>query len=149
MTVESRAEGARDGGFDRAADALGVPLLFTAYEVPFSALGRAVAEANRSEEHARVLETLRLYETLRHAAAAAEPASLLTQIEQVVGGKVHVVDHERGVSVMPHADEPPRAVVDVLARRPSGRGRVPCRRCCASPPKARRTWRWPSPRRGR
>jgi purine catabolism regulator len=97
-----------------AADALGVPLLFTAYDVPFSALGRAVAEANRSEEHARVLETLRLYETLRHAAAAAEPASLLTQIEQVVGGKVHVLDHERGVSVMPQAAEPPRAVVDVL-----------------------------------
>ncbi|HWT25676.1 MAG TPA: PucR family transcriptional regulator ligand-binding domain-containing protein [Solirubrobacteraceae bacterium] len=97
-----------------AADARGVPVLFTSYEVPFSALARAVAEANRSEEHARVLETLRLYETLRHAAVGAETPSLLAQIEGVVGGAVHVVDHERGVSVMPDAAEPPRAVVHAL-----------------------------------
>jgi purine catabolism regulator len=97
-----------------AADERGMPLLFTSYEVPFSALARAVAEANRSEEHARVLETLRLYETLRHAAVGGEASTLLGQIERAVGGPVHVLDHERGVSVVPGAAEPPPAVVGAL-----------------------------------
>ena len=104
-----------------AADERAVPLLFTSYEVPFSALGRAVAEANQSEEHARVLETLRLYETLRHAAVGAQPSTLLKEIERVVGGPVHVVDHERGVSVIAAAPDPPpalaRALRDALSAR--------------------------------
>jgi PucR family transcriptional regulator, purine catabolism regulatory protein len=106
-----------------AADERALPLLFTSYEVPFSALARAVAEANRSEEHARVLETLRLYETLRHAAIGAQPAALLEEIERVVRGPVHVVDHERGVSVMGAAKRPPRSMVSALSEAVSTRGR--------------------------
>ena len=59
------------------ADELAFPLLATAYEVPFNAVVKTVAEANRSEEHARVLDTLRLYETVRHVAISASGADLV------------------------------------------------------------------------
>ena len=97
-----------------AADERALPLLFTSYEVPFSALARAVADANRSEEHARVLETLRLYETLQHAAVGAQPSTLLDEMARVVRGPVHVIDHERGVCVIASAGEPPDAIVRAL-----------------------------------
>jgi len=98
-----------------AADECGLPLLFTAYEVPFSALARAVADANRSEEHARVLETLRLYETTRHAAVGAQGTELIERLERAVGCRLRLVDHLRGIGLAPRADAPPRAVLDTLA----------------------------------
>lgn len=104
-----------------AADERGIPLLFTAYEVPFSAIARAVAEANRSEEHARVLDTLRLYETLRHAVVGGDGSTLLAEIERVLGVEVHVIDHERGVSVMPATQDAPAAMVRALRDAASAR----------------------------
>jgi PucR family transcriptional regulator, purine catabolism regulatory protein len=98
-----------------AADERALPLLFTAYEVPFSALARAVADANRSEEHARVLETLRLYETARHASVGAQGAELLRRLQSAVGCRLHVVDHLRGIELMAGADAPAPAVIRTLA----------------------------------
>jgi purine catabolism regulatory family protein/PucR-like helix-turn-helix protein len=98
-----------------AADERAFPLLFTAYEVPFSAMARAVADANRNEEHARVLETLRLYETARHASVGAQGGELLARLQETVGGRLFVVDHLRGVGVMAGADEPAPAVLAKLA----------------------------------
>jgi purine catabolism regulator len=48
-----------------AADRLSVPVLLTAYDVPFTAISRAVAEANRGGEHARLVQAVRVYETAR------------------------------------------------------------------------------------
>jgi purine catabolism regulator len=104
-----------------AADDRSLPLLFTAYEVPFSALARAVADANRSEEHARVLETLRLYETARHASIGAQGAELLARLQGVVGCRLHVVDHLRGIGLLAGADAPAPAVVRTLAEAAAGR----------------------------
>ncbi len=61
MAARAHRDAMRTAAAERA-----LPLLFTAAEVPFSALARAGGH-NRSEQHARVLQTLRLYETARHA----------------------------------------------------------------------------------
>jgi purine catabolism regulator len=51
-----------------AADRCSMPVLLTAYNVPFTDISRTVAEANRSTEHARLLQAIRIYETARLAA---------------------------------------------------------------------------------
>jgi PucR family transcriptional regulator, purine catabolism regulatory protein len=104
-----------------AADERALPLLLTAYEVPFSALARAVAAANRDEEHARVLETLRLYETVRHATVGAQGAELLARLERSLCCHLHVVDHLRGVGLLPGARVAPPAVVSALGEVASRR----------------------------
>lgn len=96
------------------ADERALPLLFTGYEVPFSAVARAVAEANRDEEHARVLDTLRLYETVRHAAVSASGAELLERLEQIVGCELHLLDHQRGLPLIPGTREPAAELVAAL-----------------------------------
>jgi purine catabolism regulator len=103
------------------ADARALPLLFTAYEVPFSAVARAVAEANRDEEHARVLNTLRLYETVRHAAVSASGAELLERLEQIVDCDLHLLDHERGLPLIPGTREPAGELVAALRHASSER----------------------------
>ncbi|AHY48101.1 Purine catabolism regulatory protein-like family (plasmid) [Rubrobacter radiotolerans] len=47
------------------ADRRALPVLLTAYDVPFTGISRAVAEANRTTEHARLLQTVRVYEAAR------------------------------------------------------------------------------------
>ncbi|MFZ1994978.1 MAG: PucR family transcriptional regulator ligand-binding domain-containing protein, partial [Solirubrobacteraceae bacterium] len=44
------------------AEELQFPILLTAYEVPFIALSRVVAEANQHEEQRRLVRTVRLYD---------------------------------------------------------------------------------------
>jgi PucR family transcriptional regulator, purine catabolism regulatory protein len=98
------------------ADDRALPLLFTAYEVPFSAVARAVAEANRDEEHARVLDTLRVYETVRHAAVSASGAELLERLEQIVDCELQLLDHQRGLPLIPGTRRPDAELVEVLRR---------------------------------
>src|SRR5690606_1267204 len=43
-----------------AADRMALPIMLTAYEVPFTAVSRTVADANQREEHARLLQTLQV-----------------------------------------------------------------------------------------
>ena len=47
------------------AEELQFPILLTAYEVPFIALSRVVAESNQHEEQRRLVRTVRLYDRLR------------------------------------------------------------------------------------
>lgn len=84
----------------RAADDRSLPLLLTSYEVPFTALVRAAAEANRSEEHARVLETLRLYELVRDAAVTSSGDEFLRRLGRIAGCELHLVDHRRGAPLV-------------------------------------------------
>jgi purine catabolism regulator len=80
-----------------AADERTLPVLITAYQVPFSTVERAVTEANRSEEHARLLQKVRLYETVHHAAASASGPELLLRLERIVDCDLCLVDHRRGL----------------------------------------------------
>ena len=100
------------------ADELAFPLLATAYEVPFNAVVKTVAEANRSEEHARVLDTLRLYETVRHVAISASGADLVARLEQIVDCELTLLDTDSGLGLIPGSREPdPRIAAAVREAR--------------------------------
>ncbi len=84
-----------------AADAHGLPLLLTRYEIPFIALARAVAEASTEARLARIAQTERVYEVLRRGSAdEVDLADLLGSLEAVVGCELFVVDPLTGRSVV-------------------------------------------------
>jgi purine catabolism regulator len=63
-----------------AAERRALPILVTAYEVPFTALARVVAESKASgEEQARLARMARIYECVRAAAAEGHAAGALFQ----------------------------------------------------------------------
>lgn len=81
------------------ADRLGFPVLLAAYEVPFTEIARTVAEANREAEHERLLQIIRLYETVRSVAGEAPGqagSALLDNLESQFDCNLYVVSPERG-----------------------------------------------------
>ncbi len=96
-----------------AADRLSLPVLLTAYNVPFTAISRTVAEANRSREHARLLQAIRVYETARLAVGGAEPKRM-AQLGDVAGCELFVLDPEHGPSLLAGAPQPPERVASAL-----------------------------------
>lgn len=97
-----------------AAEERALPLLLTSYEVPFTELVRAAAEANRSEEHARVLETLRLYELVREAAVMSSGDGFLRTLGRIAGCELHLLDHRRGVPLVRGATAPSPEIAEQL-----------------------------------
>ncbi|MGZ4508344.1 MAG: PucR family transcriptional regulator [Blastococcus sp.] len=75
-----------------AADAAGLPLLETRYEIPFVALARAVAGANQQEERERLTRTQRLYEQMRLLTADTQLPTLLSALSREVGASLAVAD---------------------------------------------------------
>ncbi|WP_019121958.1 PucR family transcriptional regulator [Brevibacillus massiliensis] len=75
-----------------AADRSAFPILLTAYEVPWLALSRAVANANSYKEHARMVQTLRVYELARQVIHHSSPATILSGLGEIVDCTLHVVD---------------------------------------------------------
>jgi PucR family transcriptional regulator, purine catabolism regulatory protein len=71
----------------RASERRALPILLTAFEVPFAALARVVAEAKTDdEERLRLLKTARLYESVRAATISGrDPTSLLEDIGAELG----------------------------------------------------------------
>lgn len=108
-------------GMAAAADECSLPVLLTSYEVPFAAVSRVVSEANRGEEQRRLLEVLRLYETVRAEAAGASGPELLTRLGRLVGCGLHVVDPGSGLSLLPGVPAPPEDLVGALGAELSGR----------------------------
>jgi purine catabolism regulator len=102
-----------------AADELGLPILLTAYEVPFIAVARAVADANHKEEQARLLQTVRLYDRLRESAVHDGEDDLIARLGDEIDATLHVLDPDRGVEVLHGRAGPPialsRAVVEAVA----------------------------------
>lgn len=107
-----------------AADRWGLPVMLTAYEVPFVAVSRVVADANMEEEHARLRRTLQVYEVARLVVHAELSASeFIARLERIVGGRLLVVDPAMGQAVLPpEAAMPPSllsALREALERYPS------------------------------
>lgn len=104
-----------------AAEELKFPVILAAYEVPFSAITRTVAEANRNEEHRRLLQVMKIYEAVRIATRRAEGVALLRSLEELLGCRLFVLDPETGLSLVRGAPEPPgdlvRALLEERARR--------------------------------
>lgn len=97
-----------------AADRRSFPILLNAYEIPFTAIIRSVADANRSAEHARLLKVLRVYERVRLAMSGSSGSELIRQLGDMVGCELFVLDAERGCPVLAEAPRAPAALVSAL-----------------------------------
>lgn len=113
---------ALSGELVATADRLGFPILLTAYEVPFIAIERAVAEASLRESRDRLNATMRLYDTVRRAATEGlGGAALVDRLADTAGCRAYVVDPLRGQPLFPGAPEPPPGLAAALAAAASGR----------------------------
>jgi purine catabolism regulator len=95
-----------------AADRLGLPVMLTAYEVPFVAVSRVVADANLEDEHGRLRRTLQVYEVARLVVhAGLTDSKFIARLERIVGGRLVVVDAAMGrVLLPPEASMPPSLI---------------------------------------
>lgn len=88
------------------AEALGLPLLTVPFSVPFTALVRAVADANDREESLQVLQVARLYELLRESiAGGASGPGLLPRLGRELGVRLFLVDPASGRSLQEDGEE--------------------------------------------
>lgn len=97
-----------------AADRLSLPVLLTAYSVPFTAISRMVAEANRGAEHQRLMQAVRVYETARLAVGNASGSELMTQLGDVAGCDLFVLDPEGGRDLLANTPPAPKEIVGAL-----------------------------------
>lgn len=108
-----------------AADELGFPVLFNAYEVPFVAVARAVADANSREEQSRLVQTVRVYDLVRAAAAeGSRGAELIDRLGTELRARLHVLDTETGVGLLPGHPGAGEALRTVFVQALEQRGRV-------------------------
>jgi PucR family transcriptional regulator, purine catabolism regulatory protein len=88
------------------ADELGLPLITVPFSVPFTAVVRAVADANDREESLQVLQVARLYELLRQSiAAGASGPGLLPRLGRELGVRLFLVDPATGGSLLEDGEE--------------------------------------------
>lgn len=100
-----------------AAEELAFPILFTEYQVPFVALSRVVADANRHEEQSRLVRTVRLYDRLREwTVGNNDTASLLANLADEVRCRLYVLDAHRATDVFPGPKAPPEDVTRAVRR---------------------------------
>ena len=100
------------------------PVLLMPYELPFADVAHVVAEANEGEEHARVGQALRIYDTVRLAIGTASGWQLIARLGSVADCELHVIHPKTGIPVF--ADSPtssrlPASVVDQISQRLSDR----------------------------
>jgi PucR family transcriptional regulator, purine catabolism regulatory protein len=84
----------------RRADELAFPLLAVPYSVPFTAVARAVADANGREEARLLGRVARLYELLRMSVIAGSSGpEMFRQVGDELGIRLYLVDPETGRSL--------------------------------------------------
>ena len=87
------------------ADRRELPILFTAFEVPFIQIGRTVAAASKGPEHLRLVKTVRIYDSVRAAAVrSSSPAELLCSLGDEIGCDLHVCTNDRAIGIFGGAD---------------------------------------------
>jgi purine catabolism regulator len=106
-----------------AADDLALPVLETAYAVPFVTVARAVADSNTRDASGKLVRILRVYDVLRRSSQSGSSTdTLLERLGRECGANLHVVDVARGVALLPRADplEPRthQALVELLESKP-------------------------------
>ncbi|MCW3050740.1 MAG: Purine catabolism regulatory protein-like family [Solirubrobacterales bacterium] len=105
------------------AERLALPVLFTAFEVPFVQISRAVGAANHGDEHTRLVRAVRIYDRVRaDVARNASPAELLQGLAQEIQCRLHVCANDSGASLFPGAAAPPAALRDAFSRAVEERG---------------------------
>jgi purine catabolism regulator len=105
------------------ADELDLPLVAVPYSMPFTAVARAVADANVREESRQLGRVARLYELLRTSMLAGRPGpELIRRPGQELGVRLCLVDPETGLSVL--ADGEDTAFADALVASYAAHGRA-------------------------
>lgn len=88
------------------ADRLGLPLLGVPFSVPFTAVVRAVADANNREESLQLGRVARLYELLRTSVVSAQPGpETIRKLGRELGIRLYLVDPETGLSIFDEDEE--------------------------------------------
>jgi PucR family transcriptional regulator, purine catabolism regulatory protein len=92
------------------------PVLQMPYELPFADVARVVAEANHGEEHARVGQALRIYDTVRLVIGTASGQELISRLGAVSNCELHVVHPATGNPVFADSADSLRLHAPALAR---------------------------------
>lgn len=103
-----------------AADRHSFPVLLMPYELPFADVARMVAEANHGEEHARIAQALRIYDTVRLVIGTASGWGLIARLGSVVNCELYVVHPETGDPVFPDHSVLSRLPTSVFKRVDEG-----------------------------
>jgi purine catabolism regulator len=94
------------GGASRRADELALPLLTVPFSVPFTAVVRAVADANDREESRQLWRVARLYELLRTSVTAGRPGpETFRRLGDELGVRLYLVDPATGLSLFDDHEE--------------------------------------------
>jgi purine catabolism regulator len=94
----------------RRADELALPLVAVPYSVPFTAVARAVADANGREEALVLGRVARLYELLRTSVIAGRPgAEMFRRLGEELGVRLYLLDPETGLSLFGDGESTPFA----------------------------------------
>lgn len=99
-----------------AADEHSFPVLLMPYELPFADVARVVAEANHDEEHARIGQALRIYDTVRLVIGTASGSRLIARLGAVANCDLYVVDPTTGNLVFPDSSWPPPLLASTFGR---------------------------------
>ncbi|MDQ3733357.1 MAG: PucR family transcriptional regulator ligand-binding domain-containing protein [Actinomycetota bacterium] len=100
-----------------AAEKHGLPLLLTAYEIPFIQISRAVAASSHEQEHTRLIKAVRIYDQVRAAAAEnAKPGDLLARVGKELGCRLWICVNELGTSIFADTAPLPKSVQEAFLR---------------------------------
>ena len=108
----------------QAADEHSFPVLLMPYELPFADVARVVAEANHGEEHARIGQALRIYDTVRLVIGTASGRDLISRLASVANCELHVVHPQTGAPIFADSSVSsrlPASVVNQIPQRLSDR----------------------------
>lgn len=104
-----------------AADEMGLPIVIAPFSAGFATIGRAVAEANMSDEGRRLAMTERVYTLIQRSVLRSGRGGILDQLSRELRCRLVLLDAETGVPVLDGSSAPPeqlrRAVVDLVAQR--------------------------------
>lgn len=108
-----------------AADRCEFPLLLTAYEIPWVAISRAVAQANQREEQEQLSRMVRMYDRVRRAAIEGHQAvRLIEDLGVELDADLHVVGFD-GTPTFPESERPPEPLRAELLRQLAARDNRP------------------------
>lgn len=106
-----------------AADEYRLPVLLTAYEVPFAALTRTVASANRRDDQLRLAKVARIYERVRVAMLSGDdPRTLLARLGDELGCELQVLGCASGRDAFDPRRPLPASLRAALTRALAERG---------------------------
>ncbi len=107
-----------------AADDLALPVLETAYAVPFVTVARTVADSNTQDASGKLVQILRVYDVLRRSSqAGASTETLLEQLGRACAATLHVVDVARGADLLPRGEQLSQTTRQALVELLAGKSR--------------------------